>query len=129
MKACLTGILLSILLFAQAGRTSLLLQWQQLANESFTELFCVNKAWEDAPMCYGACQLTDLFQSMETDEPGDQISSSLPYATSPYCQLPTPNAVGLPPLPTVAKLTKPATIPLFAPRSYVGYVFEPPTLG
>lgn len=126
MKACLTGILLAVLLLAQAGRTSLLLQWQQLANDSFTELFCVNKAWEDAPMCFGSCQLTDLFEAIETDESGDQVASSFPSASAPYCQLPTPRAVDVPSPPLVMPLSQPTTVPLYAPRSYVGAVFEPP---
>lgn len=126
MKAWITGIFLVVLLLAQASRTSLLLQWQQLANESFTEMFCVNKAWEDAPMCLGSCQLPDLFEAMTTDDAGDELSSSPNSPTALYCQLPVKPLTDSPQPPPVARAAKPATVPFYAPRGYIGAVFEPP---
>lgn len=129
MKICFTSILLSVLLLAQAGRTSVMLHWQQLAQESFTELFCVNKAWEEVPMCFGSCQRDELFQEMETDESGDQVTSTSMSAASPYCQLPAPAPMVIPVLPRVVAANKPALVPLFAARAHTGFVFEPPQVG
>lgn len=129
MKVCFISILLSVLLLAQAGRTSVMLHWQQMARESFTELFCVNKAWEDAPMCFGSCQRDALLQEMGTDKSGDQITSTSLPTTSPYCQMPTRTSLIIPVIPRVVIATKPALVPLFAPREHTGFVFEPPRLG
>jgi hypothetical protein len=129
MKATLTTLLLAILLLAQAGRTSVMLQWQMLANESFTALFCVNNDWEtDAPMCAGSCQLPGLFQEMASEESGDEFSASFPSATSPYCQLPTRLVTTQLAPPTVLTVQKPTTVPFYAPGDFVGTVFEPPTM-
>ncbi|TXF87665.1 hypothetical protein FUA23_17800 [Neolewinella aurantiaca] len=130
MKATIVTIMLTMLLLAQAGRTSLMLQWQTLANESFTALFCVNNDWEtDVPMCAGSCQLPELFQEMTSGEGGDEFSASFPSTTSPYCQLPVRITPLQPVLPAVLTVPAPATVPFYTPGDYVGSVFEPPAMG
>lgn len=130
MQRILAGILLSSLLLAQAAKAPLMLQWQRLANESFTELFCVNKVTEPVPMCFGSCQIDDLAdEMMEGNEDDGSLSSA---SASPsgvlYCllpaNLPAPRLI----VPEVAAIIKPLTIPRLSARDYVGTVFEPPVL-
>lgn len=126
MNRTIAGILLATLLLAQAGSASFMVQWQQMANESFTELFCVNQALEDIPMCFGSCQLDDLFDQLETDDDGDRLRSASSPVSPVYCLLsPTPLAV-LSAAVSPVRTTKPATVPLYLPGDYVGALFEPP---
>lgn len=128
MNRILVGILLSTLLIAQAARPSLMVQWQQMANESFSELFCVNQALEDIPMCFGSCQLEDLFDQIETDDDGDRLRSASSPVAPVYCLLsPTP-LIAYANQPVRTKTVRPATIPLWLPGDYVGALFEPPAV-
>ncbi len=129
MKRLLIGLVLSFLLVAQAAKNPLLLQWQQLANESFTELFCVNKGLEEIPMCYGSCQLPALFQGMESNRGDDQVQAVLPLATVLYCMLPASQRDNPVLNPVLVSQESPAFVPSFIARHYVGTVFDPPIMG
>ncbi|MBC6994534.1 hypothetical protein QWY85_06110 [Neolewinella lacunae] len=129
MKQLVIGCLLSFLLLAQAAKNPLLLQWQQWANESFTELFCINKGLEDIPMCFGSCQLPALFQGMESDQGDDELQAVLPLATVLYCMLPSSQRENPVPNPVLVPQDNPVFVPSLIARHYVGTVFEPPIMG
>lgn len=130
MQRILFGTLLSLLLIAQAAKAPLMVQWQQLANESFSELFCVNRALEDIPMCQGSCQLTELFAVMDSGRDQDglqQFNTSL--SATAYCLLPAPRTTSFQRANPGALPAISPTVPRFLPGDFTGALFEPPARG
>lgn len=120
------AILLATLLLLQLGTDAAMIQWQRYARESFAALFCTNRATEVVPMCYGSCQLPDLFDDL-TDDGSDHDTVTAP----------TPLAACLPAsvltlhLRPAAHLPERRTRPLAVPRLYGGDYratpLQPPT--
>lgn len=132
MQRILAGILLSTLLLVQTAKAPLMLQWQQLANESFSELFCVNQALEPAPMCFGSCQIDGLEQQMtdsSTDTEGSIGAKPISPAGALYCILPGVPVHNLAEIPPFVPSIAPATEPNLKARNHVRAVFAPPMIG
>ena len=59
----------------QVGTDAVMIQWQQCARESLVELLCTNLPFEKIPLCYGSCQLPDLYSDLTEDSGADEIGS------------------------------------------------------
>jgi len=119
--------LLSVLLLAQAVNAPLMLQWQRVANDSFSELFCVNRALEDAPMCFGACRLPELFSALDNGSGQEGLQHAGKAPASPvYCML--RDQVKAPFTISISRKTTAVfpTVPRFLPGDFTGALFEPP---
>lgn len=121
-----TAYLLTVVLLWHAGREALLLNWYQLANASFTELFCINK---DKPemACHGHCQLARLSAEWEEqDAPANERPVLQPEARSWFVSTMTPALV----FRQKAAVQVQNNWPHFRSCydfSYTGFVFHPPT--
>ncbi|PPK85241.1 hypothetical protein CLV84_2133 [Neolewinella xylanilytica] len=115
------------LLLLQAGSEAVMIQWQQHARESFAELFCVNRALEDIPMCYGSCQMPDLYAGLTDDTGKDELA---PGASSPAQSVYLPvrltvlPARPMPPAPS--RLVRPRTEPVLQGGDHRRASLQPP---
>ncbi|MGB3800966.1 MAG: hypothetical protein WA952_14215 [Lewinella sp.] len=115
------------LLLLQVGSEAVMIQWQQHARESFADLFCVNRAQEDIPMCFGSCQMPELYAGLTDDTGKDELApannSPVQLAYLPILQFDFP-ARPLPPVPS--RLTPPRTVPAFLGGDYRPTALQPP---
>ncbi|WP_116108131.1 hypothetical protein [Lewinella sp. IMCC34191] len=115
------------LLLLQVGSEAVMIQWQQHARESFAELFCVNRPLEDIPMCYGSCQMPELFAGLTDDTGKDELT---PGTSSPaqFVYLPVRLVVlparALPPVPSWHD--RPHTEPVLHGGDYRRASLQPP---
>ncbi len=117
--------LLAIVLLWHAGREALLLNWYQLANASFTELFCMNKD-KPAMACHGHCQLMRLSAEWEEqDNPAGERPVLQPEARSWFVPPPARSLVVSLRSAVQARYDWPRNV-CFYQFSYTGFVFHPP---
>lgn len=115
------------LLLLQAGSEAVMIQWQQHARESFAELFCVNRALEDIPMCYGSCQMPELYAGLTDDSPQDELTTgNTAPAQIAYLPVRLADLGATPPPPAPLRRASPRTVPILHAGDFRPAVLQPP---